>query len=1231
MRTPFEQPHVGLLEAISPFNCMDLLKCAAGLQLQPENADRATRLEILASAIASVPYTQDAPNISTRRLKKILNDGPLSSDVFVSTEDPFNNPFVEELAFHGGSYKVLPGFDGTPTFVMRHLLMALFRLRDPSIDATFSKETYQATMAILLVSTWICDRAGLNRCDLPVEDFDGSVVFPGSARYNELKTAVAFEIDKISRDLLMHNIPIEAIEPFVVDFGQVVLNNADTNPTDLAKQPLVTDGYEYVVALPSLLLDSLRNRIVDIGIEHHQIPLLASRYTNVVWKTVLDSLSRLRCTELGFPFELEATGKLREGLFLFDSDKVMHVSLICDDLSDYNSDDMFEWHVIDEAVTEILTSRIEHVFFQLSSLPRGAPNEILFLVIVQNIGRGLVCEHIGADVPLMLSMTASELETLSCLSGEDQLSLWKYACALNRFEQECSVVSWSQLDVFDLFREHNRSFYVSDESVPDLLNVVPYGAGKLRREVQSTVDIHPVVSCNGDQVIVVGALHEANVIPEYVELESLGEKVEILVEGYSIPIWFIAPTGRESDCGDLFGLRAEICDAIAYWVWQLQPSLDQILSKVEPAPNRLLFIIDVVEGSQWETIRREDLVSTDDAITVSANAALSTIEIVLKPCFSMILLSSDNVGERKLVEAILCSIKELLPQDHQHLLADTAISAILDKYVPIGSKKKIFYLDISSSPVLDPIGLPKFRPVQDYDRQVAIDEVSSFLLRDGIEVGDIVLHERARVLNKAVDYLFGEFEKTVRSLDSSVLLETFIALYEKDIQERHFNRLTIPTRIACFGTDSDIIKELQTEIPRIATASLVCRFIIEYMAARPPCGLRPISLSVIDRLQALAELIISFGTTSDILYYRLADVSLEMLPSRRIAVEREEYESALDAFYPAYLSGVADSAETSFHRHWEMTEESAPAQLISKLNRAFQAEFTFDLEDLVTFISEVIQISTEAHSVVACYRKDELVGLLNTRLDWPAEKTQRVLVELTSSQRSDFLNPAEPFKRNDVYPWRFNRRLSYLRRPFVLRENGGTIEILWGKRNVYESGKYLLRLCMDGRLAACSDEMVELMGSIRHRDGHLFSAHVAQFFEKDRANIVRSNVKKTGRVKCDRDIPGDIDVLVVNETKMSIRVIECKDMTSAFEPKDIARELKNLFVDSEHKRSSVVTKHKARLKWVEDHTNEIMEWLGLSSKGDWSIEPYLVTNRRSIVRYLHDSPIPIRTLADFDD
>jgi hypothetical protein len=109
--------------AISGFDRIDLLSVVAGLQLLPENAERIVRLEALAYRVASGQFTRSR-RIAPHPLRDVCNSPALGA--IAHAEDPFDSVFCEEMCFHGGSYRVLPGINEHATFILKRLLESLF-------------------------------------------------------------------------------------------------------------------------------------------------------------------------------------------------------------------------------------------------------------------------------------------------------------------------------------------------------------------------------------------------------------------------------------------------------------------------------------------------------------------------------------------------------------------------------------------------------------------------------------------------------------------------------------------------------------------------------------------------------------------------------------------------------------------------------------------------------------------------------------------------------------------------------------------------------------------------------------------------------------------------------------------------------------------------------------------------------------------------------------------------
>jgi len=914
-----------------------------------------------------------------------------------------------------------------------------------------------------------------------------------------------------------------------------------------------------------------------------------------------------------------------------DTDKLIYAVLVTDSLANYDAREPFGcWPVngLDTKIDERLRLIEDYAFAM-----KQPPNDILLLVVLQGIGRWQV---LGFDRPVepvfspFLTMTAADLETIALLEGGEPLALWKYVRAACQIRSQTRVCAMGELDEFYIYRKSGYSYYISDEGRPSLLLISPGGAGGLRREVLRQRDWHAVPSYRPGYVVEVTALHDTRTIPIYIPMSSLGQQVALLVEGLPLPIWIIGPSYEENDeQRKLHALYAEFAEAIGYWVWQFTPSLYPILQSLAPKHSHILIRLHLPPSEAWHRIKEREKKLGEMPLDVSADSASGILTVILHPTVSLMLEGTNNSGERELMQHVLSGFRELLPNQEREDLSDEVIAAILDRHAPLGIKKKLFFLDTTVVPDLDPRGLPSYRKVQEADVNELLDELGDYLgSADGLNSGQIPDDQRITVLNKAVAFYYSELEGLVASLRPKGLLEWLVAYQEAVTRESSFHRLTIPTRLTCFSAEPEMVERLSKEIPELSKAAMASRFVIEYVVARPPTGLRPMSLSVYDRLLALASHIINFGFESDLIYFRLADIKLAMLPSGRLGVDREQYEKAFEAYLPIFATGEIARATQVFGRHWQSKEVVAEKpQLAARVDSAAQAEFGHSLTDLLTLTIEAVAVGNDLDPAVACLPLDDLIDRLVNRLGWPQTKVSHALELLSLGPRTDFLNPPLSYRMGDVYPWRFNRSLSYLRRPFLRRERDGMVEVLWGARHLYGAGVYLTNLIMSGQLRAQSPEMQQLLGEFNREQGEAFNNQVANLFEHDPTLIVQRRVKKVGKLRGPTGPPGDIDVLVADRNRQRMKVIECKDLAVARTPYEMANELTNLF-HGQNSKKSVVEYHQRRVDWICKHLDEVLAWLGIDHTGEWKVEPLIVVDQELFTPFLRQSPIPVVSFAE---
>lgn len=416
-----------LAEKLLPYDSADLLAAIAGLQLLPENADRAVRLEAFAHVAASLDDESDKPRISLHKLKQIANSEPLGKGFIAAQEDPCDNALTEAFTYHGGTFIVFPGIVDESTFILRHLARAIHSHADAYPQDFVSMVDILLT-AVLVLSNEIAHRAGLDRGAMPIFlGREGDVIVPDSRRLTQLKEVVSFSKEELTSLLAKRHIPLQTLERLIILIGTVSPADYQLDCGDLQTRPIVQVDEHYIVAIPSMLLVAARHELLLLAFVHQVQVTVAQHYHEAVWQTVVLSLGFLHNVLLPLSISVPLTIPCcRSGLFNLDTDKLIYTILVTDSLEEYDLAHAYGAWPIERMRAELekhLKAAEEAIFNTYS------PNEILFLVFFQQIGRSVYLHYRRSETfltSLKLNLTAADLETIAFLEGGEQLTLWKY-------------------------------------------------------------------------------------------------------------------------------------------------------------------------------------------------------------------------------------------------------------------------------------------------------------------------------------------------------------------------------------------------------------------------------------------------------------------------------------------------------------------------------------------------------------------------------------------------------------------------------------------------------------------------------------------------------------------------------------------------------------------------------------------------------------------------------------
>jgi hypothetical protein len=1191
-REDTHDPLVDLRRKLEPFDPVDLLATAGALELLPENAERALRLQAFAQVAASLQIRQGLNRISVPRLRQFLSGPELTG--LAHGEDPFPNAFVEEVPFFGGSYAVFPGTASGVAYTFRMLSRALFR--DDSVFRSESRHLFSFVTGVLRLSHEMVRRAGLHRGADPKSQPSGPIIIPSGDRLNGLKNAVSFTREEMEAFFGPGEFAKRPWDRLTSLAGSVSAEGFSFEDSPLMLQPIIQAGNTFVVPCPESLLTVLNHHVVAIALEHLERHEFVEAYCHQVSLSVALSMRYLGMTSIRY--KLPNRGAIpgtRERLFRCDVDKAVFALVIPDTLRDFQSElgsgGMHRTPDLAEQVRDRVREVEEDLYASMPGL-----NELLCLVVLGGVGRPHILGFGKVTTDAVFEIfPAHELETFALLEGGNSLALWRFSRESERLHHRMMVQSWSPLDEFGLYRRHHHSFYLSDDQPPDVLNLTTDFSGELHREVIRTRDWQAVPNYDGNGVVEVTTLHGNRKIPIYIPSSLFSSEVAVFVDNLPFPLWVVAV--KEEHHGKSRSFYAELASSLAYWLWHCSDSLTASLRDRPHNPELIRIELSLPAEEEWGiSAGAPKTGSENELIVTNVDQNTRTVRLSFQPGISSLFNTGNNYGERHCLRCMLCGLRDILQV--QDRLTNAQITSLIDRVAPLGLKKMVFLLDMRRLPELDPRGIPHYRPVQEGDVEDVLDRLGKYLRENcNLQEGPIPDADRNDVLKEAVGFCYRELQQIVRAHHSEGFVEFLIREHEAVVRENAYRKLTIPTRIACFEMVEDIVQQLQEEFPKIAVTALASRFLIEYAATEPPAGLRPISLGSYDEMRALANHIINFGLQSDAVKYELSDMKFAMLRSGRLGRTQGSYEGATATHMRETMTDTIAQSPETFSRNWRTQDtQKGQNEVVRTLDVAALAEFGFTMSEISELTGAIQHVGEEVDPGVAAVRRDELVEQIVGPLGWPRQRVLDALTLFSLGPRRSFLDAPPGATVAEVYPWRFNRAFSYLRRPLIAREGPGGPQILWGNRHVETVHENLLGLCLGGRLKAHSDAMRAFISQLRNKQGRDFNDSVADTMQDRLGFVVTRRVKKIGRLRLDN--LGDIDVLAADVKTKRVIVVETKDLSVARTPSELVSEVTE-FVHGYPGKRSVIAKHQDRVLWVKEHLPDVLSFLGIQTTTRW--------------------------------
>lgn len=1190
-----------IVAEIKKYDVYDVIARLSGLNLISHNQNKSILLDGIMAAIIcekEADYTSSYKMSSGkfRRLVEQLNNTNLAMYI-----DPNENAFVQNVMLTD-NYRVFNGIDNTPAYNLQMLIDILFNYQN-DFQEEYLRKVGKLIMLVLEISEVVANKINVNPRDI-VSDEGKNVIIPDSDKINEYANYVTIDEQRIRCFLDGY---VDLLDDIIMPFGTG--NMGDVNNRPFYCRPFIRNSKEQSIILLNIsLLPTFAFfhtlRIADeFGIKEKVV----RRYNDYIWRDCRKSLEVLghrKIKEDILGIELLNNDYYKERIVTVYNNQLILVIFVCDDAYEYTAFTMHEEYP-DERHTVIFEERINYFCNKMQENAIGAES-LYCMFILSGIGRMLGLRAVKKLSNYeALKLNPFELHCISINERSEANFVPRYIRAKNKVKTPMPNF-FSELNAISMYTSNEYSFYMNDDINPSEMflfftpgDSIDYINHALKKE-----DIILVESYKDGWKTKV-ELDDA-IRNIYVEVNMLETKRSAICVKFSNCIIWITSDEIVEELD--INLYFSIIDTVSFWLAECK----MIIEKMD-LYNTLYHFNVVLDGNKKEYYYAptEDI-ALSDYITVTGSGRHFNLVWQAKAFGQM--SCKTNKKEKELCQILLNILT-------QNSFKSCDYTKELDIIFNNPMKKKFFSSDVESMPYLKPIFISNNRMVRREDEDYLLDIIGKLVLDTGKwGYGVIPDSDRSKIANDIVGMLYSMLQKEIELLNDNNLVE---AIYF-DLEDTLYRVMIAEKRYACdLACYPEKEEQYIKEYNDLNRTSMALKFMMEYVAARPPKGNTALGIGKYEYILAICSLIIEWAYKNDLFYYKIFNTPVEILKSDRVGMKQNEFLNMYQYGDKYRREQLYYNSSGDFRKKYTVSHED----YTEALDEAFLSEYGYTFGQFSKIIIGMFDYGKEREDdEIFVVDKDVLMEyLLRLDTDLTSEIISSVILDISLTERKDFLKLPSKFRKEDVYPWRFNRAYSFNRRPVIIRGN----DVIWGNRQLYHMFLYVTNLIYDGKFSTKNNKMSALIGRISDDRGRGFNQLIVDMIVDMKVFRVDANVKKINkRLVADENgcTLGDIDVLIFDEIMRCVYVTEVKDFNFSRNPYEIQLEYQKMFVDGEKK--CYATKHKRRVDWVKEHLDDLKIQYGLRKDFKWKVKGLFIVSEPLISTQVYGQNIEIISKAE---
>lgn len=1189
-----------IVSEIKKYDVYDILARISGLNLMSQNQNKSILLDGLIAAILSEKEEEYNSNYKMssgkfRRLIEQLNNTNLAMSI-----DPNENTFVQNIMLMD-NHIVFNGIDNTPAYNLQMLIDILFNYRN-NFPEKYLQKVGKLIMMILGMSDEVAYRINVEDVDI-VSDEGKKVILPDGSRIKEYASYVVFD-EKRVKDLLEDY--IDLLDDIIMPFGTGDIGSMNNRP--FYSRPFIRNIKEKTIVLLNVSLlpvfaffQSLRIAD-DFGIKDKVV----RRFNDYIWRDCNKSLKVLghhKIKEDLLGIELLNNDYYKERIVTVYNNQLMLIVFVCDDAYNYVRETMHDEYP-DERHSLIFKERMKYYCIKLQEATIDI-DDFYCMIILSGIGRGIGLRAANKlSTYEVIKLNPFELHCISVNERKEENFLPRYLRAKSKLKTNMPNL-FSELNAVSIYTSNEHSFYLNDDFNPNetILYIAPGDSVDYIKQAIEKENAILIESYEDGWKIRVESCDKIRNM--YIESErGRTKKSSICIRFSNCVIWITSDDiVEELD----INLYMSIMDTLSYWLAECK-----IIVESMDLYDTLYHFNVILDGDKkaYYYAPTDDIALSD---LVCLEGCGRHYNLIWSPKAFGQMGCKSNAKEKELCQMVL----DVLNKNTFSIYDYTEdIREIFGNPM----KKKFFSADIEATPYLKPIVFGNNRIVHEEDEDYLLDIIGKMVLKTSKwGYGIIPDSDRTKIANDVVSMLYEMLQSEIEKLSPNNLVEIIYL----DLEETLYRVMIAGKRYACdLACYPEKEEQYIKDYNDLNRTSLALKFMMEYVAAKPPKGKEGLGIGKYEYILAICSLIIDWAYKNDLFYYNIFNTPIEILKSDRIGMKRNEFENMYQYGDKYRREQLYYNSSGDFRKKYTIKQEDYS----TALNEAFLSDYGYTFEQFCKVIMGIINCGNEReHDEVFIENKDSLIEyLLNLNIGLTSEVVAQVIKDISLTERKDFLKLPSKFRKEDVYPWRFNRAYSFNRRPVIIRGN----DVIWGNRQLYHMLLYITDLVYDGKLSTKDNNMATLIGRISDERGKIFNQLIVDMLTDMGVFRIEPNVKKINRnLIADKNgnALGDIDVLIIDEEMHQLYVAEVKDFNFSRNPYEIQLEYQKMFVDGEKK--CYATKHNRRVNWVREHMEDLKIQYGLDN-ATWGISGLFIVSEPLISTQVYQQDIEVVSKAE---